>query len=791
MPKYFRVLVYLSFLFMPGFIYGQQAKNISLVGRLQYQQFLTDIWGYAADDGTEYALVGTREGLSIVSLADPARPQQVQFAAGVPTAWRDIKTYRHYAYVSNEGGNGLQIIDLQNLPNQIAVKDTIIAGAETSHNLWIDENGILYIVGLDRGLFNGGMLMCDLKEDPWNPRLVGVYDHRYVHDVYVRNNLAYAAEIYAHQLTIIDVSDKADPTELSSRTYHRAATHNTWLNDAGDVCFTTDETSDVYVRAWDVRNPASIQALDSVRSSLSRGEAIPHNVHVLNDYLVTSYYKDGIHLTDAHRPDVLVEVGYYDTSPASGVGTDGCWGAYPFLPSGLILASDIEEGLFVLQPHYLRAAYLEGQITDAASLQPLDEVIVRVLDETEVAYSQADGSYKFGLARDGRLQVVYYKFGFLPDTLEVALTAGQTTLQNVALTPAPLTSFEVLVKDTSSGQPLPAALLQAIPLGVDQAFDFQTDSSGLAQATDLPAGIYRLIVGKWGYLTQQVEIQPTTRQQIVVLLSPGYYDDFALDFGWETEGDATAGQWERARPKLTTRFGIPLNPGEDLLDDKGDQAYVTGNESQTYFDNDVDNGFTLLRSPVFDLSQQQDPVIAYYWWLINYIDNTNGQAGNGFLEVRISNSQQTAVVATYSNSFNGDRWNLSEFRVRDFLQPDEQMRIEFVAADPEPGNLVEAGVDGFSVRDLASTSLPEKNAPLQLSVFPNPPGQHLFVQVPQPLPYPLSLRLVDASGRQLYQSSLPAGTHVYSLPFPYPAGLYLLEVRKRGKLLSVHKLFKR
>ena len=216
-------------------------------------------------------------GLSIVSLEDPSQPEELFFLDGAVSDWRDIKTFKGYAYVSNEEGDGVMIVDLRQLPAIAPFKNEVIAGVRTIHNLWIDqETGFLYMVGINN--FSGGMVICDLNDDPWNPRIIGVYDQNYVHDVYVRNNLAYAAEMDVRRLSIIDVSVPANPQILGATTYRNAFTHNTWLNDAGDVCFTTDETRDVFVRAWDVSDPSNIRPLDSIRSQLSNGTAIPHNV---------------------------------------------------------------------------------------------------------------------------------------------------------------------------------------------------------------------------------------------------------------------------------------------------------------------------------------------------------------------------------------------------------------------------------------------------------------------------------------------------------------------------------
>ena len=91
------------------------------------------------------------------------------------------------------------------------------------------------------------------------------------------------------------------------------------------------------------------------------GNVIPHNTHVLGDYLITSYYTSGVTVIDASDPFNLIEVAYYDTSPYSGGTFDGCWGAYPYLPSGLVLATDSETAFGV---------------NDASGLSPAQTVLI-------------------------------------------------------------------------------------------------------------------------------------------------------------------------------------------------------------------------------------------------------------------------------------------------------------------------------------------------------------------------------------------------------------------------------
>jgi len=82
-------------------MFGQ--LNMEQVGEYQYDN-CSDIWGYAAPDGREYAIVGLFNGISILDLDDPTNPTEVAFLPGAGSGWRDIKTWGGYAYVINETG---------------------------------------------------------------------------------------------------------------------------------------------------------------------------------------------------------------------------------------------------------------------------------------------------------------------------------------------------------------------------------------------------------------------------------------------------------------------------------------------------------------------------------------------------------------------------------------------------------------------------------------------------------------------------------------------------------------
>ena len=182
--------------------------NIDFVGQLDYQLLrnsnLSNLWGYTDELGNEYALMGVcgtdaqnPGGLSVVSLADPTNPQEIFFFPGPASIWREIKVWGDYAYVTTEAADGeLTIVDLSPLPQSTNLPAIVwdAPGWTTSHSLFIDENGRLFIHGANRG--NGGVIMYDLTQDPMNPVEVGEFDTWYCHDSFARGDTLYACLLY-------------------------------------------------------------------------------------------------------------------------------------------------------------------------------------------------------------------------------------------------------------------------------------------------------------------------------------------------------------------------------------------------------------------------------------------------------------------------------------------------------------------------------------------------------------------------------------------------------------------
>jgi len=48
--------------------------NMELLSTVPYDSDGHDVWGYNAPDGSEYAIMGTVAGVSIVNITDPRNP---------------------------------------------------------------------------------------------------------------------------------------------------------------------------------------------------------------------------------------------------------------------------------------------------------------------------------------------------------------------------------------------------------------------------------------------------------------------------------------------------------------------------------------------------------------------------------------------------------------------------------------------------------------------------------------------------------------------------------------------
>ena len=338
----------------------------SLIGSFAYDNTYNEIWGIAQNN-REYAIIGSTAGTHIFDITDPSNAAQIHFIAGSyvggGVVHRDFHDYQGYLYIAgDEGTNTLQIVDISNLPASVEVVYDSNALFTRAHNLFIDESkGVLYAGG------GSQQLKLFSLDDPTNPTLLldcqtdfpGWAQAGYIHDLYVKDGIAYC-NAGGNGLFIADFNDTDNPVFLGSLTSYpdQGYNHSGWLNENGSIYALADETHGMKIKILDVSDPSDINVLSMIGSEVS-GNSIVHNLIFDGDFLHISYYYDGYYVFDISDPANPVLAAFYDTCTIPNTGSyKGAWGVYPLLPSGNILISDMQNGLFVLHPN------IGEQITD-------------------------------------------------------------------------------------------------------------------------------------------------------------------------------------------------------------------------------------------------------------------------------------------------------------------------------------------------------------------------------------------------------------------------------------------
>ncbi|GAB4500249.1 MAG: hypothetical protein OHK0019_38390 [Saprospiraceae bacterium] len=776
------------FLLAASSVFGQNF-NLQLRSSLEYPgQTLANICGYT-QGGREYALLGASNGMVIVDITNPANPVnivQIPGPEGTPnfsSLWKEIKVYQNYAYLTTEAGGGLQIIDLSNLPSpnlnyHSYTGDGAIAGQlDDIHALHIDtKKGFVYLYG--GNLLGGAAKVLDLNTDPYNPTYVGTFDALgYIHDGFAENDTLYACHIYSGLLSIVDMSDKQNPVLLGTVQTPGKFTHNSWLTNDRKHILTTDEATPSFVTAYDISDPENIQEVDRFSTNDGNG-SIGHNTHVLNDWAVTSWYTDGVAILDAHRPENLVITALYDTWAGTGPDFDGCWGVFPFFPSGTVVASNIPfEGgngkLFVLTPSYVRACYLEGSVKNGCTGLPLSGATIEVNSGNQWVNTTTgnNGQFKTGQTETGNYVVTVSKPGFQSQTFTVNFVPGEVIELDVTLELENALNIVGTVVDASTQTPLPNA--PVVLLGDGISYNLQTNASGQFTLDCVPSGNYTAITNAWGYLPGFVNFNENG--DVKIELEKGYYDDFSFNLGWATSSNgASTGFWERGEPKGTSSQNEFVNPEFDVDTDAGDECYVTGNSGTDIANDDVDGGSVTLTSPTMKLAGYSDAVLTFWYWFYN--GGGQGTPPNDKLEARVTNGNQTVTLFTENTS--ASDWRFSgEIHLKDYIAFSDNMQVQFVTADDQPGHLVEAAIDVFRVVPGAVLSAPGIDVSASLQVMPNPSATDFAIRYDWPTAQNLTLEVHNALGQLVNMQQLGAKTGTLICGNNWPTGVYIATLR--------------
>ena len=726
----------ISFFLITISIHGfSQSLNMSLVGSYHStwnNSRGSDVWGWV-DNSTnkEYALVCLRDRFSVINLSTPSAPT-VEFyidESSYQSNWRDVKTYGHYAYVTTEAYEGLLIVDLTDMTGNTFWRVSTFTSSNgtnsvyflAARNIYIDENGIAYIFGATDPALPvtdpsqpSGVIFLDLASNPTGPEYLGGWQDYYTNDGMVRGDTLWAACIGEGEFFAVDVSDKTNPTVMGQHSSPTGFPNNCWISDNGNYLFVSEEVSNGFITSYDVTDLNNIQEADRIRATPGFASS-PKNVIVDGDFLICSYYRDGTIVYDITFPNNMIEVGYYDSFSGVGTGYDGNWGIYPFLPSNLILATDINTNptgngkLNIYDRQFQQGCYVQGTVTDASNGNSLSGVNVEILTTTATTSTNISGDYQIGTLSSGTYNIVFAKPMYASDTVSGNLSNGIILPLNIALDPVPAFGVSGTVTNLS-GIGIPDAEVLIYNSNMSQSVTITTDLNGDFSINPISGQFfyndyYEVIAGKWAYRTKcYTEYLSPTTNSLSITLEDGYYDDFTFDFGWSVSGQATDGMWEIGDPEGTSSQGTNINPDDDINGDCYINAYVTdpddGNQTGS---NDVDDGDAILTSPILDLSSYPTPYIHYYRWFAN----AYGGTPNDSLIIRITDGNSTVDVEVITaNSPNLSSWQQNSFKVSDYLSPTSSMQIIFYTADElydNNGNYVEAGVDKFQV---SNSSIP-------------------------------------------------------------------------------------
>ncbi len=382
MKKNFRI-VSAVLLMSISFAYAQ--NGVTMVGHIDqrhggpgpnYGFYYASCWGYVAPDGHEYALIGTYSGTSIIDL-DATPIAEVAYIAGSGSEWKELKTWGHYAYCVSEASQGVQIINLSQLPDTAWLVRSVmsVGGKNVSRNHTVTvADGYLYLNG-SANTGSGGTLILSLA-DPENPAYVGQYQPDYLHDSYVLRDTLYGAAIYGNGVFIASLQNHAAPQQIGHVNYSGSGTHNTWVSPNGRFLFTTDEIGSTAknLKAFEITQyQPTFTYTPRTPFTLNPSEII-HNIHGRGNYIYIAHYAAGVYVADVHNPLAIATAGGYDTYAGPGGDYIGCWGVYPYFPSGRFIGSDTQTGLYVftfsgLAPR-TRSTLLAPTDLDTLSLNP-------------------------------------------------------------------------------------------------------------------------------------------------------------------------------------------------------------------------------------------------------------------------------------------------------------------------------------------------------------------------------------------------------------------------------------
>jgi choice-of-anchor B domain-containing protein len=708
---------------------AQKDYHLELLSRVKIAEHASSIWGYTDPQGTEYGILGTSQGVRIYSLADPALPTELLFIPCSSSAWRELKTAGEFAYITTEAEDGLLIVDLRKIQDSIPykfVKSFVTAQGDSlsiisAHTIYVDEKNYIYLSGARP--IGAGFIILDPGTDPFHPVILNHNEDEYIHETHAANDTMYAAELFSGVFSIWDIQDRTNPKRISDHQTAFHFTHSVWKEKNRPFLYTADEVASAVVEAWDISDPFTIIKTDEFKvNNPNAPYVIPHNVFHLNDKLYVSYYTEGVRILDTKDPQNLVEVAYYDTHDEHIDGFHGCWSVFPFFKSGICIASDIENGMFVLKYDRNEPSYIHALIADKSNSNPIYNASLRIVqgNRNVEAFSNIQGLLRTGFPEEDSVNILVTKKGYYPDSFKLRLYKDSVIDLRILLQELPQHHLNIIVKDKKTGLFIPDAKIKLY--NTDFSFLSTTDLNGNSQLDNIYENKWTLVAGKWFYKQFALKNFELNADRIIEIeLEEGYEDDFILDLGWTTQSTDPLVSWSIGD---FSEIPVPSSnfPSRDIEGDLGNSCYYTTNYNSSGLDYNI-HGEVKLVSPLMNLSSFSSIDLSFYDW-----------AYGGFISSKemVLQFPDTAIIIEKIPELLTGQFNPVSTIHLD-LKNRRRDSVHFVfrlfndSATAEMAIRLMGALDVFRLTGNTIVRNYELNRNSQISLFPNPVDHILFI----------------------------------------------------------------
>ncbi|WP_405383482.1 Ig-like domain-containing protein [Maribacter sp. LLG6340-A2] len=161
---------------------------------------------------------------------------------------------------------------------------------------------------------------------------------------------------------------------------------------------------------------------------------------------------------------------------------------------------------------------------------------------------------------------------------------------------------------------------------------------------------------------------------------------------WTTSGTASTGTFVVADPTAQTTSGILTQP-EDDHSETDNNAFFTATNSAVGV-NDVDGGVTIATSPMYNIVEESELSI---WYFFGQRDAGDDNGDYFLLEYSIDAGNNYTTLASYGDETVVANWT----NATAIIPPNSNLVVRVSAADgPNDGDIVEAGIDDFTITTI-------------------------------------------------------------------------------------------